>query len=276
MGTFDDANVDKDLLSQIFADEGDDAETDALLDEMLKDVEREASRRSGEEIPAADQEEPAAEAPAEEPAVETEPVAQEEPAVQMPAEEPKPEKEEAPTAMPAFETNTENDPILKEAKQIMDEERKGGTITTMTAGTTIKGGISSDGSLEVMGVITGDVECQGKVAIVGTVTGNVIASEIYVSSKRLEGGLSSEGAVKIGVGTIVIGDVDGTSAYIAGAVKGDIDVNGHVIVDSTAIVQGNIKAKSIQVNNGAVVDGYCSLNYAGVNLEDFFAETNIN
>ena len=105
---------------------------------------------------------------------------------------------------------------------------------------------------------------------------NVIASEIYVSSKRLEGGLSSEGAVKIGVGTIVIGDVDGTSAYIAGAVKGDIDVNGHVIVDSTAIVQGNIKAKSIQVNNGAVVDGYCSLNYAGVNLEDFFAETNIN
>ena len=39
MGTFDDANVDKDLLSQIFADEGDDAETDALLDEMLKDVE---------------------------------------------------------------------------------------------------------------------------------------------------------------------------------------------------------------------------------------------
>ena len=53
-------------------------------------------------------------------------------------------------------------------------------------------------------------------------------------------------------------------------------MNGHVIVDSTAIVQGNIKAKSIQVNNGAVVDGYCSLNYAGVNLEDFFAETNIN
>ena len=38
MSTFDDANVDKDLLSQIFADEGDDAETDALLDEMLKEV----------------------------------------------------------------------------------------------------------------------------------------------------------------------------------------------------------------------------------------------
>ncbi|HBI60572.1 MAG TPA: cell shape determination protein CcmA [Lachnospiraceae bacterium] len=278
MGTFDDANVDKDLLSQIFADEGDDAETDALLDEMLKDVEKEASKKSGEEPASATvQEEPAAEVPAEEVPAEK-PVA-EEPAVQEPAAtEPQAEKKEenASAAMPVFETNTENDPILKEAKQIMEDERKGGKITTITAGTTIKGGISSDGSLEVMGVITGDVECQGKVAIVGTVTGNVIASEIYVSSKRLEGGLSSEGAVKIGVGTIIIGDVDATSAYIAGAVKGDIDVNGHVIVDSTAIVQGNIKAKSIQVNNGAVVDGYCSLNYAGVNLEDFFAGTGTN
>ena len=269
MGTFDDANVDKDLLSQIFADEGDDAETDALLDEMLKDVEKEASRKSGEE--------PASAAPQEKPAVET-PAAEasvQEPAVEEPAVQ-EPQAENIPTAMPVFETNTENDPILKEAKQIMEEERKGGTITTITAGTTIKGGISSDGSLEVMGVITGDVECQGKVAIVGTVTGNVIASEISVSSKRLEGGLSSEGAVKIGVGTIIIGDVDATSAYIAGAVKGDIDVNGHVIVDSTAMERGNIKAKSIQVNNGAVVDGYCSLNYAGVNLEDFFAGTGAN
>ena len=36
MGSFDDANVDKDLLNQIFADEGEDMETDALLDEMSK------------------------------------------------------------------------------------------------------------------------------------------------------------------------------------------------------------------------------------------------
>ena len=123
-----------------------------------------------------------------------------------------------------------------------------------------------------MGVITGDVECQGKVSIIGQVSGNVIASEVYVSTQRLEGSLSSEGTVKIGVGTVILGDIDATSAYIAGAVKGDIDVNGHVEVDSTAIIKGNIKAKSIQVNNGAVVDGYCSLNYAGVNLDDFFDE----
>ena len=263
MGTFDDANVDKDLLSQIFSDEGDDAETDALLDEMLKEVEDDSAQEAeeslseedttGEEASGEDEKSPAQ--------------------MELPVEDATQEPKEEPAAQPVeFAANTDDDPVRKEASEQMDTERNSGTVTTITSGTTIRGGISSDGSLEVMGVITGDVECQGKVSIVGKVSGNVMASEIYVSTQRLEGGLSSEGPVKIGVGTIILGDVDATSAYIAGAVKGDIDVNGHVVVDSTAIIQGNIKAKSIQVNNGAVVDGYCSLNYAGVDLDGFFEQ----
>lgn len=269
MSTFDDANVDKDLLSQIFADEGDDAETDALLDEMLKEVEGDSAGAAEDSLPEAEEtkveeESPVQmELPVEEPAVPEE----------APVEEPAAEPESAPAAQAVeFAANTDDDPVRKEASEQMDAERTSGTVTTITSGTTIRGGISSDGSLEVMGVITGDVECQGKVSIIGKVSGNVMASEIYVSTQKLEGGLSSEGPVKIGVGTIILGDVDATSAYIAGAVKGDIDVNGHVIVDSTAIIQGNIKAKSIQVNNGAVVDGYCSLNYAGVDLDGFFEQ----
>lgn len=268
MSTFDDANVDKDLLSQIFADEGDDAETDALLDEMLKEVE-------GDSAGAPAETESAPEAAADSGAAEeASPVQMELPVEETPAQEaPAAEAAADSASQPVeFAANTDDDPVRKEACEQMDAERNGGTVTTITSGTTIRGGISSEGSLEVMGVITGDVECQGKVSIIGKVSGNVIASEIYVSTQKLEGGLSSEGAVKIGVGTIILGDVDATSAYIAGAVKGDIDVNGHVVVDSTAIIQGNIKAKSIQVNNGAVVDGYCSLNYAGVDLDGFFEQ----
>lgn len=276
MSTFDDANVDKDLLSQIFADEGDDAETDALLDEMLKEVEEDTAKETEDSLPAAEDtdanagEEKAEDAaPMQEDLPVEEPAAEEVPVEEKPAEEP---QKAVGTQPLEFAGNSEDDPVRKEAGDQMDVERNSGTVTTITSGTTIRGGISSDGSLEVMGVITGDVECQGKVSIVGNVSGNVIASEIYVSTQKLEGSLSSEGAVKIGVGTIILGDVDATSAYIAGAVKGDIDVNGHVVVDSTAIIQGNIKAKSIQVNNGAVVDGYCSLNYAGVDLDGFFEQ----
>lgn len=244
MSNFDDANVDKELLNQIFADEGEDAEADALLDELLNGPEAAKADKPAE---AAEEKKP-----------------EETPA----AEEKKPEGQKKEFV---FESDREHDSVRKEAMDKMDGERASGLVTTITSGTTINGGISSDGSLEVMGSIIGDVECQGKVAIVGSVTGNVIASEIYVSTEKLDGSLSSEGVVKIGVGTIVVGDVDATSAYIAGAVKGNIDVNGDVVVDSTAIIKGDIKAKSVQMNNGAVVDGYCSLNYAGVDLDNFFA-----
>lgn len=169
MGTFDDANVDKDLLSQIFADEGDDAETDALLDEMLKEVEVEETKDvsdTDDVLDATESSDDVSEETEEEKAEEAAPEAEEE------KNEP-----EVPLAKPVFETNSENDSVRKEAKEQMDAERQSGTVTTITSGTTIKGGISSDGSLEVMGVITGDVECQGKVSIIGKVSGNVIASD---------------------------------------------------------------------------------------------------
>ena len=59
---------------------------------------------------------------------------------------------------------------------------------------------------------------------------------------------------------------------IAGAVKGDIDVKGPVILDSSAIVMGDIKSKSVQINNGAVIEGMCSQCYAEVNPTSFFEE----
>lgn len=143
-------------------------------------------------------------------------------------------------------------------------------VTVITKGTTINGGIKSDTSLVVKGTIEGDVECQGKLTITGKVAGNTIASEIYVNTPRLEGDINSRGIVKIDVGTVVIGNVNCTSVLVAGAVKGDIEVNGPVIVDSTAVVKGDIKAKSIQINSGAVIDGHCSLAYADVDLDSFF------
>lgn len=251
MGIFDDGNVDKDLLDQILAGGN---EEEAEMDDVLE--------------AALNQEEPAEEKKEKKEKADK----KEDKAKKEEKEEEKEEEKKESKAVPKMPDADaiENSDIREEARKQMEEERANGTVTVITKGTIINGGISSDGSLEVMGTITGDVECLGKLSIIGKVSGNAIASEIFVNTSRLEGNLSSEGTVKIGVGTIVVGDIVGSSAVIAGAIKGDIDINGPVVVDSTAIVRGNIKAKSIQVNNGAVVDGYCSLNYADVDLESFF------
>ena len=79
-------------------------------------------------------------------------------------------------------------------------------------------------------------------------------------------------SLKIGQNSIIIGNIYGTSAVIAGAVKGDIDVDGPVIIDSTAIVVGNVKTRSVQVNTGAVIQGFCSQGYAEVDIDNIFAK----
>jgi cytoskeletal protein CcmA (bactofilin family) len=156
-------------------------------------------------------------------------------------------------------------PKLRAASVASDDE-----VTVISKGTSINGSISSDGSLDIMGTITGDIECLGKLSISGKIVGNSSAAEVYVNTERLEGCITSEGSVKVGLGTVIIGDIVATSGVIAGAVKGEIDVNGPIVIDSTAIIKGNIKAKSVQINNGAVIEGFCSLSYSAVDVDNIF------
>lgn len=169
------------------------------------------------------------------------------------------------------EEETKMDALNEEAVVPAEAEEETQEVTVITKGTTINGGIKSDTSLVVKGTIEGDVECLGKLTITGRVAGNTIASEIYVNTPKLEGDINSRGIVKIDVGTVVLGNISCTSVLVSGAVKGNIEVNGPVIVDSTAVVKGDIKAKSIQINSGAVIDGHCSLQFADVDLDSFFA-----
>ena len=196
------------------------------------------------------------------------------PVMPEPEPEPVPEPE---IEMPVVESVKETPVMEKEleartmsAGNVEDLEVSTDEVTVITKGTTINGGIKSDTSLVVKGTIEGDVECAGKLTITGRVAGNTNASEIYVNTPRLEGDLNSKGIVKIDVGTVVIGGINSTSVVVAGAVKGNIEVNGPVIIDSTAVVKGDIKAKSIQINSGAVIDGHCSLQFADVDLDTFF------
>lgn len=142
--------------------------------------------------------------------------------------------------------------------------------TYITKGTTIKGNIETDGSVDVIGTVEGNLSCGGKLIVGGVIKGNVTAGEIYANAAKIEGELICDGSVKIGVGTVIVGNVNATSAVIAGAVNGDIDVHGPVIVDSTAVIMGNIKSRSVQINNGAVIEGFCSQCYSEIDVKSFF------
>lgn len=146
----------------------------------------------------------------------------------------------------------------------------------ITAGMNITGDVTSSGNMDLIGNITGNIEINGKLNVTGSITGNSAAAEIYAESAQINGEVKSKGSVKIGQSSVVIGNIFATSAVIAGAVKGDIDVHGPVILDTSAIVMGNIKSKSVQINNGAVIEGMCSQCYADVSPSAFFSDVKKN
>lgn len=164
----------------------------------------------------------------------------------------------------------ENTEKNKGAEKKMDVKIASDENAVITAGMVITGDVNSEGSMDLVGTINGNIDILGKLNITGYINGNSKAAEIFAEGAKINGEIVSEGSVKIGASTVVIGNISATSAVIAGAVKGDIDVKGPVILDSSAIVMGNIKSKSVQINNGAVIEGMCSQCYADVSPTSFF------
>ena len=135
----------------------------------------------------------------------------------------------------------------KGAEKRMDVKTASDENAIITAGMVITGDVSSEGSMDLVGTINGNIDILGKLNITGYINGNSKAAEIFAEGAKINGEIMREGSV-----------------------KGDIDVQGPVILDSSAIVMGNIKSKSVQINNGAVIEGMCSQCYAEVSPTSFF------
>ena len=161
-------------------------------------------------------------------------------------------------------------PVHTAPVQVSDEVSD--EVSVITEGTSITGNMASTGSLDIRGNINGDVQCNGKLVVTGTINGNSNSAEFFADAAKVEGEVVSTGTVKIGLGSVIIGNITASSAVIAGAIKGDIDVQGPVVVDTSAVVMGNIKSRSVQINNGAVIEGFCSQCYADIDVESLFGE----
>ena len=218
-----------------------------------------------------------------------EPAAEEAPVVEAPVVEEKIENDEISEAdvdmeelLNEVEQNIEESSFMEAAPQEaqtddMEMSAEASTDTAViTSGMNITGDVTSSGNMNLIGNITGNIDILGKLNVTGGITGNSSAAEIYAESAQINGEIRSKGSVKIGQSSVVIGNIFATSAVIAGAVKGDIDVHGPVILDTSAIVMGNIKSKSVQINNGAVIEGMCSQCYADVSPTSFFNDVKKN
>jgi len=188
------------------------------------------------------------------------------------------ETAEAPAETDEAETAAiDMDALLAKAEEnvarVEAEDKKtkaSGETAVITEGMSVNGNITSAGSIDLFGSVIGNIALNGKLYVVGSVEGDSKAAEIFCDGAKITGEVNSLGTVKVGKDSVIVGNIFATSAVLAGAVKGDIDVKGPVILDSSAIVMGNIKSKSLQINNGAVIEGICSQCYAEISPTSFF------
>lgn len=191
---------------------------------------------------------------------------------------PAPRQSRKETSRPAADERKDKENSVKASsvKEIEAEETDEDAVSDETAiitpGLSIKGDITSAGSIELLGKVEGNVTCKGKLVVSGTIKGSSNSADFFSDKAEITGDITCNGPAKIGSGSVIIGNLVATSAVIAGAIKGDIDVQGPVIVDTTAIVMGNIKSKLVQINNGAVIEGYCSQCYSDNSPKKFFGE----
>lgn len=146
-------------------------------------------------------------------------------------------------------------------------------IAVIPKGTVINGNIDINGKLEMYGEINGNINSNDRVNICGVVSGDIRANDLYTKDSFIEGKIECAQGAVVRDNTVILGDICADSLVIDGAIQGKLDVKGCVTVGDKAIVDSDIKAKAIQVSNGAAINGHCSLCYAELNMNDIFPET---
>jgi len=88
------------------------------------------------------------------------------------------------------------------------------------------------------------------------------------------GTIETDGLITIGNNGVAKANIKAKECLISGKVVGDIYVQDALELDRTAVVNGNIYAKTLKIHSGAKLNGNCSMQEQGKLPEDklFYAK----
>ena len=128
-------------------------------------------------------------------------------------------------------------------------------VSYLAADTVWEGNLRSDGDVEVAGAFLGDISAKGSVILRSTVEGNVQAGTLQLNSCTLTGDAEITELAVVSADSRMEGNVNAHDLRCAGTINGNITVNGHITLEQTARISGNIITSSISVAKGAVICG---------------------
>ena len=132
--------------------------------------------------------------------------------------------------------------------------------TYIGRGTVIEGNIKAEGDVELLGELKGDIESDGKVTLHTSVTGNVRAKSLTFVGGELPGDIFTGGSFVLGRDSVVNGNIQANDVTCAGSINGNIDIKDTLMLEETAVINGDIKTGFLSMSRGAVVRGKVEMN----------------
>ena len=132
--------------------------------------------------------------------------------------------------------------------------------TYIGRGTVIEGTIKAEGDVDILGDFKGDIESGGKVTLHTSISGNVKAEALTFLGDKLVGDIHTTGSFTLGRNSAMTGNIHANDVTCAGSINGNIDIKGTLMLEETAVVNGDIKTGFMSMSRGAVVRGKVEMN----------------
>lgn len=132
---------------------------------------------------------------------------------------------------------------------------------TIPEGVIVDGSLSSPAETEIDGRIQGDVLVEAPLSLGANalISGKIQAAKCEVNG-LVEGKVECSGELVLGQSGRLMADVlAGKGFTAAGRIDGDVSCGGLLHVCSTAQITGDLRAKQIVIEEGAQVNGRCSM-----------------
>ena len=133
--------------------------------------------------------------------------------------------------------------------------------TIISKNTTIDGNIRSFADMKIDGNVKGNVETTKNIFINGKVVGDLTCDNINMRNSAVQGNIRLKGQAVMANDSMLIGDLTSQIAQLNGKIKGNINASGKLMLDKDSVIIGDIKAGSVAISDGAVINGFVTTTY---------------
>ena len=129
------------------------------------------------------------------------------------------------------------------------------STTKISSTMEVYGEIKSKDAIQSAGQIFGNVTTTQSFSSKSLTVGNIAANSVAVKQGRIKGDVTAIESMDLGVGSIMVGDINSGDLYLSGKVKGNCDIKHDATLLTGSLLVGNIVADNITTEQGARING---------------------